>query len=160
MNCEAARARILEADVQELAQPTDAAWREHLERCPACRAAAERVLEETRALDHALARMGPRMTPEEAVALARRGVVASGARRSLRVGPWIRRAWPALPLAAAAALAGLLLLRPAEPRGDRAGLQPPPAADETMALTVHARDDARMVVFETDDPSITVVWFF
>lgn len=160
MNCDVARKRIVEADIEELERRSGSELGEHLAHCSRCRAAAERVLEETRELNRSLARVGPRMTVEEAVALATTAAGTSEAARVRRPPAWVRRAWPALPLAAAAALAAILLLRPDGRGGREAGLEPPPPTDETMALTVHAPDDARMVVFETDNRGITVVWFF
>lgn len=69
-------------------------------------------------------------------------------------------------MAVAAAAAGLLLLRPevVPRRGPEVPTRPvarTPAAGApaTAGVTVQAPETGRLAVFETRDPTITVVWF-
>jgi len=76
----------------------------------------------------------------------------------------VTRRWRALPLAVAAGLAALfvgraLLDRPASdaPASDPSARAAVGPADR---LIVRAPEEGQMVVFETSDPSVTVVWFY
>jgi hypothetical protein len=85
---------------------------------------------------------------------------------SLAVGRRWRR-WAPIPLAAAAAITALVLTSgPPGQRLEDAGLpaQAGPEAAATTAspggLSVDIPEEGRVAVFETSDPSITVVWFY
>jgi hypothetical protein len=67
--------------------------------------------------------------------------------------PSARRSW--IPLVAAAALAGVLLVA-------RRGEPPPlaPVARSEALPTVEAASTGGVAIIETDNPDITVLWFF
>lgn len=153
MSCAEMRDRMLEAPPEALAGADDSALARHLGACEACRARADRILAATRALADAIDAMGPTPSADEAV----RSALGRRARARSRRGPG---AWIAIPLAAAAAVAGLLLLdggpRPGAPGAtslpDRAAVEP--------GFRIDVPPDRRVAVFETPDPEIRVVWFY
>ena len=144
----------------------------HLSTCPACRGAAERILEDGRALDRALTALSSGRTPEADREGAEPAVPAGG-----RYGG---RRWPLLPLTAAALLGALLLWSEARDSGAHLGPDVPdgasarseipaeaPGGDGTAAgrepvsgFSVRAPEGDRLAVFRTRDPNITVVWQF
>ncbi len=103
MNCAEARRVMLEADPSALTPQADSELAAHLRACASCRGAAEEV----RALEAALAGWLRTATPrtDDASAVAR-------ARRAARRRTRSRRLAAGLSLAAAAGLAGLLVLPP------------------------------------------------
>lgn len=148
MNCATALDRMLEAERGELegGGGTDSELSRHLRGCATCRAAAARILDAERALGDALAAMTPRRRAEDAMAEAAQ---RAGRRR------W---AWRAVPLAAAATLAALLLAR-REPTVSP--LPPlPPAPSAAVGVEVQGPLGRSVAVFQTNDRAVVVIWFF
>lgn len=125
-------------------------------------------------LDEALAAVRPSRSADEVWAEVR---AAAGGRRPMPTRPSLRetgdrradrtRRWRwAVPLAAAAGLAGLIWLRagdgdvPDTGAGARAPVTAPSVSGPTEAgqLVVAAPSARNVLVFETADPSITVIW--
>jgi len=144
MNCVEAHEAILEAEPAALRGEGDGALARHLVECAACRERARRVLSGMAALDRALeAEAGA--SPVRRKPPARHPIAR-------RLAPW------GAGLAAAAALAGLLLVRhPDAPRGTGVTAVTRLAAGMEVDLSASTRPAA---VFRTADPNITVVWFF
>lgn len=173
-SCETIRERLFEASATALAGGGESAVARHVRSCAACGAVARRILDETELLWANLERLQPRMSEDEAVRLARGleghkvGVVEPPATR--RVGSlgvrrrWMR--WAPVPVAAAAAIATLVLT--AGPRIERLEdtdpsqrVVPQEAAVASLeGLSVDIPEQGRVAVFETKNPSITVVWFY
>lgn len=157
MRCEIARDRILEADPAELTNEVTGDLAEHLETCSACRTLAERVLESERALAGAVTAMEPGLDVD--VALAR---VPSG-RGWGAVRGW-RRAGLALPLAAAA-VAAFVMLKPAGNLGQAVAFDPSsPVVARALgwdrpAPVVRNTSHASVAILRTENPDITIVWF-
>ncbi len=157
MHCEIARDRILEADPAELSNEVAGDLAEHLARCGACQALAERVLQSERALAGAIAAMEPGLDVE--AALAR---VPSGHGWGSVLG-W-RRAGLALPLAAAA-VAALVMLKPAGNPGQAVVFDPSaPVVARALgwdrpAPVVRSTSHANVAILPTENPDITIVWF-
>lgn len=155
MRCEEAIELMLEAELEELAGRGDSALAAHVRSCARCAATAERLLAGQRLLAAALDEVQPRVSADEVIAGARLHRKAPSPLGSRRLGR--RGLAAAVPLAAAAALALLLL------RDDPAAPEPFPiarfaehAADPV--LTVPAGSNA--AIFKTSNPKITVVWFY
>ena len=146
MNCANARSLMLEADLAELASGTGTDLGAHLATCAACRGAADEIRGLESGLASWLAAASARTDTAGAIARA-----AATARRRAR----IRRAGAALSLAAAAVLAGLLVL----PRGRPSG--PPPLAPRSTAsgFSVVASPGREVMVMQPADPNIVVVWY-
>ena len=157
MHCEIARERILEADTAELAREDATDLAGHLDGCDGCRALADEVLESGLALAGALSAMEPGLDVE--LALAR---VPSGRGWSLVQG-W-GRVGVALPLAAAAAAALVMLKPPSNPTPAIAF--DPSATAVAQALgwdrsvpVVRSASHGNVAILPTENPDITVVWF-
>jgi hypothetical protein len=149
MNCTEARERILEADLAELQETGDSLLSKHIRLCVGCRGVAERILREELSLARVLSEVRPRVALERALADQRR---TPGGRRRI----WTR----VVPALAAAGLAGVLLTRaPVIPMGGR-----PPMSFPADALpqtpTVDPPLDRNVVVFESDNPNIVIIWFY
>lgn len=157
--CSDIRELLLEASPAELGGEGDGPLAAHLRECALCRRRAARLLEADEALDAALGAPGTldvEAVLERAARLPSVHLVStwgaragSAARRALSA----RRAW--VPLAAAAAVAGLLLVArsPAPPPLPAvAHAEAPPLVEESSAGGV--------AIIETDNPDITVLWFF
>ncbi len=153
MNCTAARERLLEADAADLRGETDSELSRHLRDCGRCRTAAQAILEQERALARALAAVHPKSTADRAIEAARAGPDV------IPLGPRWKHRWAALvPAAAAAALAGILLSGNGTPP-----VAPPPSAESAAVAAVPVVDAAssdRVVVFNTENPDIVVVWLY
>lgn len=145
MNCETARASIVEADPAELSSESESPLGEHLRGCASCRAAAASVLGSMTLLDEGLTVI-PRTTVDAILENLPR-------RRVRRVGSWIP--WGI----AAAVVAGLLLARPWST--ETPPMHAPIAlAAESSPPVVEDAEGAPVAVFATKDPSITVVWIY
>lgn len=183
MECERARAAMLECEPQELEGIGETDLAAHLRACASCRRRAATLAADLRALGAALEAMaGGRGRAEadipgvrDAGALA--GVGESGGSggdrvRGLAAGVAGDARWQRLwrlsaPLAAAAAVAALVLAWPgggSAPgrRADRSPAEVPASggAAHGPELRVRVPADARVAVFQTRDPSVAVVWFF
>jgi anti-sigma factor RsiW len=145
MNCPAALDLMLEAEPADLAGITDSELSRHIEGCPPCRAAANRILEAERSLRETLAAAAPRRTTAEVLHL-------TGQRRR-RTG----RLWQLGSLAAAAGLAGLVLTR-----HHAIELVPPPPVSPPPSprIAVAAPHGRSVAVLQTDNPDVVVIWFF
>ncbi len=144
-------ARLLEADPLELDGESDSELARHVAVCAECAAAAAAILAARRELDRALSTR-PDFDPGVLVTSA---LEAPPARKGRTVPRWV-------PLLAAAAVAGLLLV----PRIDRGPAGPAtsgPAGAFMPALRppdVAAPAGTDFAVLGTDDPDITVIWLF
>ncbi len=151
MNCREAYELILEADPADLRAEADAPLARHLRTCDRCAARAALILAAQARLAGALSARRPRMPTEPAVPAA--------APRARHLRGRRRLAWRAAPALLAATLAGILIAR----SGDR-----PPAREQrvdpsvepappTVAQTPSGRN---VVVYETDNPNIVIVWLY
>jgi len=147
MDCTDARRAMLEADLGELDTAADSELGCHLATCERCRAAARAILEAESRLGSWLEARTPRLDAGPALAKA-----ASAARRR----DTMRRSG-ALALAAAAVLAGILLVprRPEIPPSSGA----PTAPAEPGHFSVTAPPGRDLVVLHTANPKIVVVWY-
>ena len=151
MNCETARELLLTADPAELEGSTGSPLADHLRTCPACRAAAEQLLTAHRALRDVLGAGQSANAGDEVVQAAIRSAERRrAAARRIRLG---------LPLAAAAVLAGVLVLRRSpEPPSS------PPVRDGgglPARFAVSAPPGRNVMVLQQPDTShVIVVWFF
>jgi anti-sigma factor RsiW len=143
MNCQTAHELMLEADPQDLLTGADGLLASHLQECPRCRAAAERVLDGMAALNEELA--SPPLTPLEA-ALA--GLRHPRRPPRQRILPWAT---------AAAAVLAALVLGPWN-QGPQLSEIEPGVALPAPAPVVEDAGGAGMVMFATSNPRITVVW--
>jgi len=147
MNCDAARELLLVADPVDLEGGTGSELSRHLRDCDACRRAARMVLDALTELEAGLG-----TTRNDAAEAAARRALVEARKRHTR-SRWVRRA---VPLAAAAGLAALLLVRRSPSL--------PPAAAPTRApihdVTVTAPPGRNLAVLHTGNPDIVVVWFF
>jgi hypothetical protein len=169
--CTPFRELMLEADPGELRGVGNGALARHLRACDSCARVAALLLEETARLDALLddapevdvagilarAGMSPASTaPEPRIAPPSAAAVAPSA--PARVGMLFprRRIW--IPLAAAAALAAVLLLRSPRLRSPGASVAAAPATAAPPLVEPAAGQDA--AILQTDDPEITVIWLF
>jgi len=151
MNCEAASELLLTADPAELEGSSGSPLADHLRSCPPCRAAAEHLLMAQRALTDHLEAGEMSGAAAGAVQLAIRSAqLRRRAARRVRLG---------LPLAAAAVLAGVLVLRRTP--------EPPLSPNTRNAAAVPARFSVTaprgrnvLVMQQPDTSHVIVVWFF
>jgi hypothetical protein len=149
MNCDVALDRMLEAEPAELRAETRSGLSRHLGECQRCAAVAATLLAELDRLDDDLdawARSADANAAVDAVLAAERPLD----RRSA----WARHAW--IPLAAAALIAGLLLVTPNGP--DRGTVAQRPRIQPEV--TVRPPSDRGAVVMKTSNPKITIVWLY
>lgn len=151
IECKAALARLLEADPAELSGQGETELAGHLRECERCSAVAARLLAGQAELAGALGELGPRIAVEEALGAVRR--------RRRRI-EWRRHAWQiAAPLAAAAAVTALFFARAYESGRRMPGeLVPLPAPRIVAEVEVPA--GRNVMVFETEDRSAKVIWFY
>jgi hypothetical protein len=165
--CSEFHAMILVAEPEELRAEGGSALAVHIRGCPDCARTAALVLEETARLD---AYLGEAPAIDVDAVLARAGIPTAAsalvathpavqrkaAARTRRSFPG-RRVW--LPLAAAAALAALLLMRGPGIRSPSKSVASAPTGPAPAPLVepVAGQDAA---IMNTDDPEITVVWLF
>jgi len=177
--------RILEAEPSELQATADTELALHLIGCETCRHAADRVLAANAALDRVLS-AAPGPDAKGLIARARVGLVDGGgavhggdgagtgdgadeggpagdesggapsktAELPERPGPW-RRPW--VPIVAAASGAALLVPTQGERPLPGTPISPRPVAPPAL---VEAQAGQSVAVMQTDDPDITVLWFF
>ena len=150
--CERVRELLLEAEPEDLRGDGDGEVARHLQGCPTCARVAAAVLGATRALDEALTAGAARLDPAAIVARALGPApLAARPRRVRRPGRWAGVAG----LAAAAALAAILLTRPPE-----APLSPAPRLAQGPPPLVEVATPTDVAIIQTDNPDITVLWFF
>ena len=118
---------------------------------PSQRRSAERIARDTRNMNAVLSALADQMSDRLPTPIHGK---AAPARR--------RRAWrwqTVAPLAAAAAIAALILVRGGETGRDGELLIPPPASRATsMVSEIDVEADRSFAVFPTSDPDIAVVW--
>ncbi len=158
MRCSEARRGLLEADRVDLTGQGTSPLAQHLQLCSRCRSIADFVLQEedrmgaqmaeavtTPDLDRLLEdALGPRAKPTDQPPLRPRTST-----RLKRVG------FSLIPLAAAAALATLFLRPDPSLPGD-----PYAPPQRTAGLDLEVPGGQNAVVLKTNDPDITVLWFF
>jgi hypothetical protein len=142
---------MMEADPRDLAGEGDPKLALHLETCEKCRSLSEKFLASQLGLARELDERAPRLSAEEALQVAKRRV-ATIRRRNAR---WQIGA----PMAAAAGLAGLVLL---VDDGDKTeALARGRVPEQLPGLEVVGPPGKDVVVFKvTDRPDVVVVWFF
>lgn len=154
--CDDALQAFLEAEPSELRGEGESALAAHVRTCPRCAAVAGELVAGEGALARALEGMAPVAPGAGDDALPR----TPGREGKGRPREWWR--WAA-PLAAAAAAAGLLVIH----GGERATIPPGvgegaarPEAGRGDPFRVSAPEGRDVVVFETGEPDITVVWLY
>jgi hypothetical protein len=162
MNCAEAGGLILEARPSELEGSGDGILAQHIRDCEKCRGLARTVLEQEAAMGEELAayvaipdldELLDRASEPEPSELERSGLeVRERMRRKAR----LRKAgFGLIPMAAAAVLAGLLLLEGPRLPGDP--YSPPEPAG---GLGVEVPEGQNVAVLATNNPNITVLWVF
>ncbi len=150
MNCEIALDRMLEAEPAELRGELDTDLARHLSQCARCHAVAEEIVAGEARLASGLRALQP---SREVDAVVRR--VKARPRFARQV---IRSKIRLVPLAAAAALALLLF------RADRSrefdGTVTPTALPSAGPPAVQVSPNTNFVLMKTDNPKITVLWFY
>jgi hypothetical protein len=149
MRCEQVRDQLADLVIGDAAPRDDAAVREHLQACAACRreaAALTRLWEGLEAI--------PAPPPDSAAMRARFTAMldgyehgrdgASAAARWDRVNTWLARWWPAQPLAQLAGAVALVALGAIAGRATRPAAPPPP--DQMAALRTELREMRQMVM--------------
>lgn len=150
IECRAAVQRLLEADPAELAGQGDGELATHVRDCPRCGGVAARLLAGQEELSRALDALGPATGVEETL---------RGVRARRRQSAWTRWSWRwAVPLAAAAALTGVLILRSVDTDRPPGEIAPQPAA--LVEPLVDMATAQNVMVFETRDRSAKVIWFY
>lgn len=153
--CRRPVADLLRADVDELSGSGSSELAGHIRGCECCGALARSILSRYKALDHEM---------DAALQLNAPRIVALGRARTDGVG---QRSWWRLPMpptwaaatATAASIAAALALVLPEPQGPR--LEPVWQPRATAASTpVVIAPHHNVAVIQTDDPDITVFWFY
>ena len=143
MNCTESRDRVLEAEVHELRGEGDSALAGHIRTCTECRVLADRILEEQAHVRLALEALTPSGSADQA------------ARVAARHSRWRRfRTRALIPGAAAAAVAAFLLFRSTDQH-----FPTTPTAQIPTPL-VEASQDQDVIVYQTANPDIVVVWLY
>jgi anti-sigma factor RsiW len=152
MNCTEARDLLLEADLAELRGEGESEVARHVRECSRCRAMAQEIVAQERALAQSLAGVRSRVSADAAAAEV-------AAAEVLPLQPRWKRRWAAVvPAALAATIAGILLTSN--------GTSPTvvPSTTEVAAVAavpvVDAASSETFVVFNTDNPDIVVVWLY
>lgn len=180
MKCESAIRRLLEADPAELRGRGDGPLATHLAECDRCARLAATLTAELGELDQALAAYGAGGDPDSAADQALASIRSTSWRRaSMRPSSWPRSVW--LPLAAAAALVGVLLVGPdggpagdtkgGDPRGGEPSVGTPPISTPGPAplpappgnpgrVAVTPPTSRGVAVLETANPKITIIWLY
>ena len=139
-DCDRFRAQMLEAEPVELSGMTETPLSRHLGVCPSCRQRARRLIEGHRVLDRALLGLEPRLVAPLAGTTLPRG------------RPRIRWRWPAV---AAAVVLWLAVRGGLGPQVEWSTPSAPVSEpDQQLATTGNA------VVIATENPDITIVWFY
>ncbi len=178
MTCETALDRMLEAGPAVLRGEDGGELARHIAGCPRCARVATAILADLEAVDRALADFADARDADAAAdaalaAVRRQGdgdVVPLRSRPGTTTGDasprhaggagsrraWTRRAW--VPLAAAAALAAVLVLRQDEAPFPAGPAPAAPAIEPRVSVTPPA--DRGAAILETENPNITIVWLY
>ena len=143
---------LLESDVDELRGTADTEAGTHVRSCARCRGAARRILASNELLGAALGAVPGDLDVDAVLARARLTVESGPGPELPARRPW--RRWAAL--AAAASIGSLMLLGERDPAPPGVPLAPLSAE----LPTVDAPADQNVTVIQTDNPDITVLWFF
>lgn len=152
MNCEMALDQMLESDVEDLTGESGTELAAHIAACERCQAVASEIVEGQRRLADSLRAMDAGRNVDAVLDEVR--VQATRRRRRARAFGVL------VPFAAAAALALLVT-------SDRSGTVPPdPVVPESATAVPPPRTLVRLppatnaILLKTDNPKITVVWFY
>jgi hypothetical protein len=149
INCDNAFERLLEADPAELAGQGDSEVAVHVRECGGCKAVGTQLLGGQEQLATVLTQMVPRTDVDGALSAAR------AHRSKIRKR---QQFWQWGPIAAAAAISGVMILRALGGNPIVEGeILSPPAAIESL---VEAPAGQNVLVFETRDQSAKVIWFY
>ena len=150
--CAEVRELLLEADLPQLCGETEDFLVDHLEGCSRCGEMARTILEGERKLGEVMEELVPAPDLEALLERATR----DGASTSGKLRRRLRTAAPKLvPLAAAAALVALFLGREPALPGDPVSLSQP-----APGLGLEVPEGRDVAVLATNNPDITVLWFF
>jgi hypothetical protein len=156
VNCHQGSQGLLEADLHELEGVGESPLAVHIRDCPKCRAMAQAIVEDHRLLARGLQESvsGPDLGLLVDGFLAQEKGAVDGddakARSPFRrFGPYL------IPLAAAATLAGLFFGGNPSLPGD-----PYLLPQRVEGLDLEVADGGDVAVLATDNPDITVLWFF
>ncbi len=158
---------MLYASMSELRGAGDSALARHVATCPHCASMARRILEDTRSLGRILEGPAPELDLNALLSRAEREAATEEprsrglppsrrARRFRRRSGWVG-------VAAAAGISALLLVTYEK---DRAPRVPPDGATGTVAARaeappiVEAAPGHDVAIIPTDNPDVTVVWYF
>lgn len=153
MTCQEVREALLSVDLTELTGEGDGQLAQHLESCMRCRGAAQAVLDAEADLATELSVLVPEPNLDLVI---QEGMTPSAERVRRWAGPTrLGFLKTALPVALAAGLAGILMLREPSLPG-----KPFVAPDRSATFEVEPAPDQNVMVLATKDPTITVVWLF
>lgn len=152
LSCSQAREALLEADLAQLEGRSGDALAGHLGGCEKCSAMARMILDGERGLGEVIEALVPASDLDELLERAREEGpgIRSAIRRKLT---WSARG--VVPLAAAAALAALFLGREPVLPGD-----PVVPLATAPGLGLEVPEGQNVAVLATNNPDITVLWFF
>ena len=151
MNCELALERMLDADPEELEGRGDVELVVHIQGCGRCQAVAAELLAGHEMLDAQIRSVDVGRGVERVLPAAQRAAIQRVRRRRL-----IRFALPA----AAAAVLALLVTRDPVPSVPLVDPQAQLAGQPPEQQTVRLAPNTNAVVLKTNNPKITVVWFY
>jgi anti-sigma factor RsiW len=151
IDCRVALERLLDAEPAELEGRGDSELAAHVRGCTRCGALAARLTRGQAELARALDALGPRLDVEAALAAVRV--------RPLRASAWRRTVAWGTPLAAAAVLASVILVRGWN-RGPSLPNEMLPRSVAAIEPLVEAPAAGNVLVFETKDQSAKVIWFY
>jgi len=144
---------LLEVDLDVLSGEAEDDLARHVRECPRCAAEARRVVQTMSRLDQALAAVPQPLDVDAVLARARS---SNGAHSESKVIP-MRRWRPLAAVALAASIVGLIVLGNRDQALPGAPFNPQFAAQYP---TIEAPADQNVAVIQTDNPDITVLWFF
>ena len=151
MNCELALERMLDADPEELEGRGDSELVAHIQRCGRCQAVAAELLAGHEMLAAQIHSVDVDRGVEAVLPAVRRVATLRVRRRRL-----IRFALPA----AAAAVLALLVTRDPVPSIPLVDSPAQLAGQSPMRPAVRLAPNTNALVLETNNPKITVVWFY
>ncbi len=158
MRCETALERLLDGEGPRVDEAPDLAG--HLSDCTRCRATADRIGQSLEGLALELdATVGP-FAEAEAVRLASADRARAPKRRVVWAFPRLHSRWNWGPAVALVAITALIWVSNRAPTAADAWSPNDPTADIEPVLSVQAPEGARMAVFQTQNPKISVVWLY